>query len=125
MQLNPTVILDSAHNPAGMVNSHRFIADLTYKRLIVVAGFSRDKDYKSMVKTLSDADVFIATKYKSERSLETGETLKYVKGEAVEDVGEAVNHALSKAAEEDLVFVTGSIYVTGEAIRLWRQQIDL
>jgi len=125
VQSKPLVILDSAHNPAGLASSFGFVRGLEYDRLIIVAGFSRDKDYRTMLKTLSTADVFIATRYKSGRSLETGEILRHVRGEAVEDAVEAVEHALKAAGSGDLVFVVGSIFLVGEAIRRWRGRIDL
>ncbi len=126
VQKEPLVILDSAHNPAGVRESRRFTTEnVPRERLLTVAGFSKDKDYDAMITLLSDSDVFIATEYKGKRSLPVGEILEHVDGEAVKDVGEAVERALSEAGSEDLVLVTGSIFVVGEAIRRWRDRIDM
>lgn len=122
---DPLVVLDCAHNPAGLKMARSFIAKTPYERLIVVAGFSKDKDWQQMVGMLSDADAFIATQYKGKRSLKSKEMLAFVKGEASKDVRSAIRAALRKAGEKDLIFVTGSIFLVGEAMRLWRKRIDL
>ncbi|MBD3388665.1 MAG: bifunctional folylpolyglutamate synthase/dihydrofolate synthase [Candidatus Altiarchaeales archaeon] len=122
---NPRVIVDSAHNAAGMRESLAFIRSLDYDRLVVVAGFMSDKEYKPMIGLLSEADVLIATRADLKRALGACEILKHADGVPVERVSDAVDHALSIASEDDLVLITGSIYVAGEAIRKWRDRIDL
>jgi dihydrofolate synthase / folylpolyglutamate synthase len=125
MQEKPKVLVDCAHNPAGMAACMEFVGSLPRGRLIVVAGFSKDKDYKAMIGMLSSADMFIAAEYANPRSLKTEEILKHVRGEAADTVESAVKMALSSAKEDDLILVTGSIYVVGEAIRHWKGKIEL
>jgi len=122
---DPLVLLDCAHNPAGMKQLRSFIAKTPYERLIVVAGFSRDKEWASMAEMLSDADRFIATRYDNPRSLEPREILSAVKGEESRDVKSAVRGAIKSATPRDLVLVTGSIYVVGEAMPLFRKRVDV
>ncbi|MFH0862995.1 MAG: folylpolyglutamate synthase/dihydrofolate synthase family protein [Candidatus Altiarchaeota archaeon] len=119
VQRDPTVILDCAHNPDGVARCMEFVKGLEYCRLIVVAGFSKDKDWPKMAKTLSEADMFIATEYANPRSLKAKDILTAVKGEPASTVKEAVSLALSKAKKDDIILVTGSIYVVGEAVVLW------
>ncbi len=121
----PLVILDCAHNPAGMKQLRSFIAKTPYERLIVVAGFSKDKDWASMVGMLSDADRFIATRYGSPRSLQPREILSLVAGEECKEVKSAVKRAVKYAGPRDLVLVTGSIYVVGESMGMWRKKVDV
>lgn len=125
VQKRPRVILDCGHNPAGVKTAVDFIRGVDYERLIVVAGFSKDKDYKKMISLLSSADLFIGTEYKSERSLKTKWILEHVGGIAEPDVKTAVRLALKNAGQRDLILVTGSIYVVGEAFGLWEKKVNI
>ncbi|MFH1055130.1 MAG: folylpolyglutamate synthase/dihydrofolate synthase family protein [Candidatus Altiarchaeota archaeon] len=124
VQKNPMVILDCAHNPAGIAESHSFIKRTPHNHLIVVAGFSKDKDYSKMIETLLDADLFIATEYQGERSLKAAEILRHVKGVPSSSAKEAVKQALKVAGKGDIIFVAGSIYVIGVAMLIWKKRID-
>jgi dihydrofolate synthase / folylpolyglutamate synthase len=125
MQERPLVIVDCAHNPAGLKQARSFIAKTPYGRLIVVAGFSADKDWRQMAQMLSDADLLIATQYGGKRALKAKEILSCVKGEHARDAAAAVKKALKAAGEGDLVFIAGSIYLAGEAMRRWRKRVDI
>jgi dihydrofolate synthase/folylpolyglutamate synthase len=125
MQRDPTVILDCAHNPAGLKQARGFLSRTEYDRLIVVAGFSRDKDWKTMLEMLQDADELIATQYQNPRSLPAAEIQAQTGCKGYRDVKAAVRSAIKSAKEKDIVLVTGSIYVVGEAMRLWKRKIDV
>jgi len=126
VQTKPTVILDCAHNPHGIESSFKFIREhKSGGRLFVIAGFSNDKDWHSMVQTLSEADLFVATRYQAERSADPEELLEGGWGEKTESVDEAIDLVLSQAKADDLILVTGSIYVVGEAMRRYRDQVNL
>jgi dihydrofolate synthase / folylpolyglutamate synthase len=125
MQTDPLVIVDCAHNPAGLKQSMSFISKLSYGRLIVVAAFSEDKDWAQMAAMLSEADVLIATQYGGARSLDCHEIIPVALGEAVPDSRAAVRRALALAGRNDVVFIVGSIYLAGEVMRKWRKRIDL
>lgn len=125
VQPAPRVILDCAHNPSGMRNTMDYVSHLEQERLHVVAGFMADKDYKGMVAHLSGADSFTATRADNERALEPEKILELVEGNPVHDVDEAVDSAMDSAGPSDLVLVSGSILLAGQAIRRWRKRIDL
>jgi dihydrofolate synthase/folylpolyglutamate synthase len=64
----------------------------------------------------------IACRPPSPRALDPAEVVAVaeaqgVAAEVVEDIGDAVARARSWALDDDLVFVTGSLYVVGEARR--------
>lgn len=118
MSKHPYVIVDCAHNPDGVERAIDFIkARVKHSKLIVVAGFSRDKDYAQMAERLGTADLLIATRYRGARSLEPQEILKHANGIACDDVSQALAYARSNASERDLILVIGSIYLAAEALK--------
>ncbi|MDY7106464.1 MAG: folylpolyglutamate synthase/dihydrofolate synthase family protein [Actinomycetota bacterium] len=121
---NPLVILDGAHNPdgaeaAGVVLEEEFTVD---GRRIYVVGMLAGRDPLEMLEAIGAprADLVIATTPPSPRALAAEELAGVarelgVRAEVVADVAEATEVARRQATEDDLVFVTGSLYVVGEA----------
>lgn len=120
----PTVILDAAHNPAGvMVLCRALKNDFTYRKLIVIFGVFMDKDYMTMVKKLAPlADELILTSPENERTLPL-KVLLDVARQYKEDVQtvqkpiDALKKALSIASADDLICAAGSLYMIGEIKR--------
>ena len=113
---NPLFILDGAHNPAGVRALRSFVSKLDYRRLILVLGVLNDKDYRRMIGYLKPlASRTIITKPKIRRALEPEVIAKELKDNFVvkKDVSEALEEARSNAGEDDLILVTGSIYLIG------------
>ncbi len=118
---NPRIIVDGAHNPAGISSLCRsLLADFSYRRLIVVFGVFYDKDYVGMLKRLMPlADKIVLTKPKEARAASAEDLLSVASLhhghiEVVDDPGEALARARSLAGADDLVCVTGSLYLVGE-----------
>lgn len=121
---DPRIVLDGAHNPAGIaVLCDALAADFSCRRLIVVFGVLRDKDCGAMLKRLrSLADMLILARPKEERAAPVGDLLSVTGSsrghvEVVEDAQEALARARSLAGEDDLICVTGSLYLVGEIKR--------
>jgi dihydrofolate synthase / folylpolyglutamate synthase len=124
LRRNPTVLLDSAHNPAGVRSLARALRTLfRYERLILVFGVLADKNYKGMLKTLAPAaDRIILTRPLSERAMDPAVLagLPGLRGKPVTvipDIGKAWETALRSARSGDLVCGTGSIYFVGEVMK--------
>lgn len=121
-QIEGNLIYDCAHNPSGiavLVNELVKLKQKTnYKNLILVIGIMKDKDIKTMAKEIKDiADKAIITKPKLERSAEPKEIARFFDDyEIIENVKQAVKYAKSVAKKDDLVVVTGSIFLVGEAL---------
>jgi dihydrofolate synthase/folylpolyglutamate synthase len=118
---SPQVILDGAHNPAGISALAQVLSkELSFRRLTVVFGALNDKDYKAMARRLFPlADRIILTGIREERALkpediESVARLYNKNVEVARDSREAVSRAIDGAADEDLVCVTGSLYLIGE-----------
>ena len=130
IQREPYVVLDGAHNAASMkaiLSSINKIFD--YKRLICIFGISSDKDIKGVSKELeTSSDIVILTKSKNERAKEAiylKENFSKVKIEVTDNVASAIDLGLNMVDSEDLVLITGSFYVVGEAITFFRKKIAL
>ena len=117
---NPKIIIDGAQNE----NSARAIKEtlkrnFKFKNMILVVGTSRDKDIKGICAELApEADFIIATKSKHERAEDPAQIKSFIKNKPVEisfSVREAMDLALSRAGIDDLILVTGSFFVAGEA----------
>jgi len=120
--LEKNLLVDCAHNPAGIIALKKEILRIknNYDKIILVIGILKDKDYKTMLDDITPlADKIILTKAKINRATDPKELAKYVDKEykIIEDVKEAVGYAKSISKETDLILVTGSIYVVGEVIR--------
>ncbi len=131
---NPLIVVDGAHNPAsarGLKQSveHYFKGQAGYKEggkpfdhAILVIGTSFDKDIAGIVSELYPIfDRVIVTHSRHPRAMATeiimAEFRKHgVEARSVGTVPEAVSLALTTAGERDLVCVTGSLFVVGEAI---------
>lgn len=122
----PTVIIDGAHNPDGARAASRTVAeDFTLGgSLVLVVGLLAGRDPVEMLEALGapEAGFLIACTPDSPRAIPAAEVAAAADGlgvvaEAVPDVTDAVRRALALATSEDLVLVSGSLYVIGEARR--------
>ncbi|MBN1526694.1 MAG: bifunctional folylpolyglutamate synthase/dihydrofolate synthase [Candidatus Omnitrophica bacterium] len=127
---DPFLVLDGAQNKASAAVASQAVRKVfDYRNLILVLGVSKDKDVRGIVEEfLPIADSVILTRSNvAERALEPSsirEVIGDVKAGAFEEgknmtltssVDEAVRLALEKARPDDMVLVTGSLFVVGEA----------
>ena len=126
---NPLVILDGAHNlKAAQVLGNHLKKTLNGRKLTLVVGILDDKPYQKMLEHLvPKADRIIVTRAKIDRSLGTdvlSEAIRQITDKeiaVIDDVKQAVSHAISNSCDTDAVCVAGSLYVTGEA----KEKFDL
>ena len=118
---DPLVIADGAHNDYSV---DKLLESLpryfNFDRLVVIAGFSRDKNLQAMVDSIAPvADVAIATQSRHPRALGSEELAKMLTERgAVTIVGSTPREALAKAKEaagtNGLVLATGSLFLAAE-----------
>ncbi len=132
---NPLIILDGAQNLASVDVLKRAIRDNffftgrplpvrqagvsggKYKKLILVLGISSDKDIAGICKKLDSlADEIILTRAATSRAADPGALAGYFKRKLhlTSNVKEAKLLARSLASKNDLILVTGSLFVVGE-----------
>jgi len=117
----PAVLLDGAHNYAGVVALCQALRkEYRYRRLILVLGIMADKDLRGMCRKLAPlAEHIILTQPRYERAAEPAALGEVVgeysdRVELIRSVETALERAKELASPEDLVVVTGSLYFVGE-----------
>lgn len=124
MRRHPLVVLDGAHNPAGAASAGRALNEdfAAARRIIVVMGCLRGRDAGELVAALGPEriDLLIACRPQSPRAQEPevvadSASALGVRAEAADSIAEAIGRALELAEPDDLVLVTGSLYLVGAA----------
>ncbi len=123
----PPIILDGAHNQASARALKEAVKKcFQYARLILVLGISKDKDIKGICQELTEiADEVILTKANNPRAEEPENISCRLQAAGcrhkiylTNNVGEAIGLARKRAEEEDLILVTGSLFLVGEARKI-------
>ncbi|MEX2660243.1 MAG: Mur ligase family protein [Acidimicrobiales bacterium] len=121
----PLVILDGAHNAAGAHAAAITLDDFDVpgSRLLVV-GMSQGRDPVEMLEVLAEGEVALVVACAADypRAMPAAEVAEAAGEVGVDvvvakDVGDALDKAGEAAGTDDLILVTGSLYVVGEARR--------
>lgn len=128
VQGSPAVVLDGAHNPAGLRALRAALDELfRCRRTTLVFGMLADKDVTGAAAALAGfGGEVVATRPDSPRALDPGELASILKRHgitvfAVEpDPVRAVRLALERAGPDDLVVVAGSLYLVGGVRGIWQ-----
>ena len=122
----PLVILDGAQNLASaQALTETLVENFPDRRIILVLGISQDKDIKGICKELCPlTEEIILTQANNPRAAGVGFIQQIIRNQKPEyrnpiiktkDVKEAIKLATKKANPEDLILVTGSLFLVGEA----------
>lgn len=117
----PLTIADTGHNPDGIAEVLKNIANVKYRQLHFVIGMVNDKDGTKVLSMLPKDAIYYFCKPDIPRGLEA-ETLQQkaaefgLKGDIYPSVSLALAAAQSAAHAADLVFVGGSTFVVAEAV---------
>ena len=120
----PLVVLDGAHNPEAAAATAATLREdfMQEGRRIVVAGMLQPRDPFAILEALDvdDSTLVIACLADSPRAIPTAEVVSAASSlgaDALEepDVGRAIDRARRLATPDDVVLVTGSLYVVGSA----------
>lgn len=112
----PPVIVDAAHNAAGMQGYHAL-----FSQAVVVVATSSDKDYRAILDTLAPfASPLICTRYTGPRAAAPSTLADASGGDTVvaQTLEEALELGVALAGKERPLLITGSIFLAGEA-RAW------
>lgn len=117
--IEKNVLLDCAHNLDGITRMTDFVETLSYRKLIIVFGVMKDKNYSEMISKLPEYDNIILTKPKIDRAADPKDVRKVCNSSnaaVVEDVTSAYVYAKSISEEVDLILICGSCYLVGEVL---------
>src|SRR5208282_471924 len=119
----PRVLVDGAHNAASLDAMMKAIGQhIPYDSMVVIFGCCGDKDVSGMLERItSGADKVIFTKVDNIRSADPEElAARYVElygkmAQVAPTLEEAMGIANRAVTKEDLICITGSFYLVGEA----------
>jgi dihydrofolate synthase/folylpolyglutamate synthase len=122
----PKIMVDAAHNAASVDALMRAIGQhVPYDSLVVIFGCCGDKDIEGMLGRIAGgADKVIFTKVNSIRSANPHElAMRYTESygkmaQVTENLQQALSIAYRAVTKEDLICITGSFYLAGEAKRM-------
>lgn len=126
----PLVVVDGAHNAASAeVVRHALDNVFGFERLFLIVGLSEGKDALGVLHSLApQASSVFLTRSRHERSLPPAELEPLARAEApsaqiaaLADVPSALESALRIARPDDMILVTGSLFLVGEALLWWRR----
>ncbi len=125
------ILFDGAHNVAGAKVLREFLDEFVEQPITMIYGSMRDKDLTEIAEILfPKADKLIYTKADNPRSMETCELIKFVPDNLlndnvfkVENVESAIKKAREISSENNLILITGSLYLVGEAQNLLKNSV--
>jgi dihydrofolate synthase / folylpolyglutamate synthase len=118
---SPMILCDSAHNEAGLRSTFGRVAQMRFRQLHIVTGMVNDKDVPKALGNFPTEARYYFAKANIPRGL-PADQLKALaapfglRGRAYSSVKNALKAAKKNAAPNDLILVTGSVFVVAETI---------
>ncbi|HLX44515.1 MAG TPA: folylpolyglutamate synthase/dihydrofolate synthase family protein [Bryobacteraceae bacterium] len=115
---NPDIILDGAHNPAGARALVRYLERFyAGRKLHLIYGAMRDKAVDEIAGILFPlADDLIFTAPANARALRPESLVEIAgRGETASTVADALAKARERSTADDVIVITGSLFLVGEA----------
>lgn len=128
----PTLIVETAHNEDGVRAMLQKLKKMPYRELHLVYGCVSDKDYRHILSLIGQVthdrpthfhytQPSVPRRLPVEELAAAGESLG-LHGTRHNTVSEAINDARKKAAADDLILVTGSIFLVADALTCLRPE---
>lgn len=119
---HPTTVIDVAHNPAAIHALCDTIRRMRWKPTVVVVGVAADKDIRAIARVLrGTVQKIVAVAARTHRSRPAEETAEEFRRQGFlvlvgRSVADGVRLAMTIAGRSGRVLITGSHFVSGEAI---------
>jgi dihydrofolate synthase/folylpolyglutamate synthase len=116
---HPTIVLDVGHNDDGIKQIVQQIELTTHHELHIVIGMVKDKEIDKILSLLPRSAIYYFTQAQIPRALpaavlKSKANAQNLHGNAFADVNSAIKAARSKAHNNDLILVCGSVFLVGE-----------
>ena len=129
---SPLVVLDGAHSPVSMEVLCSTIRDsISYTQVVFIVSLMKDKDLASIGKIISKtADSVIVTQIPDNPRVIPAETIHDSWSGLFQNIKihktpkEAITMGLSSASPTDLICVTGSLYLVGQALKFFNWEYE-
>ena len=120
---DPRIMIDAAHNAASIrALIHAIGQNIPYDSMVIIFGCNSDKDVAGMLAELQyGADKVIFTRSNSAKAMspqDLSDMYTEICGkmcQTASSLGEALQLARSAVSQEDLICITGSFYLIGQA----------
>lgn len=130
---DPRIMIDGAHNAASVrALIHAIGQNIPYDSMVVIFGCNSDKDVVGMLTQLQyGADKVIFTRSSSAKAVppqDLADVYTEICGKMYQtssSLGEALQLARSAVGREDLICITGSFYLIGQAKMRFQQNVAL
>jgi dihydrofolate synthase / folylpolyglutamate synthase len=132
LQSNPDIYLDGAHNPSAARELAAFLEqNFAGRRIWLIYAALRDKAVDEVAGVLFPrAEEVIFTAPRTFRAISAAQLAEIAGHHApqfsvIRDAERALDHALAKAAPNDAIFITGSLYLIGQLRHYWRHRAQV
>jgi dihydrofolate synthase/folylpolyglutamate synthase len=132
LQSHPDVYLDGAHNPSAARELAAFLEqNFSGRRIWLLYGALRDKAVDEVAGLLFPrAEEVILTAPRTPRAISAAQLAEIAGHHAarfsvVPEAEQALDYALAKAAPNDAIFITGSLYLVGQLRYYWKQRAQV
>lgn len=126
LQEKPRVICDTGHNTGGWeyLQLHLQKEKEHHKNLYMIVGMVNDKDIDGVLELMPQEAFYFFTQASVERAMPvedfTAHALrKGLSGMVCDTVSEAVQMALERAGDDDVIFIGGSTFIVADALPLF------
>jgi len=132
LHARPEVYLDGAHNPGAARELAGFWEQqMSNRKIFLLYGALRDKAVDEIAGILFPrvAEV-IFTEARTSRAISAAQLAEIAAHHAsssvvMADAEQALDYALGKAAADDTIFITGSLYLVGQLRHYWKQRAQV
>src|SRR6266436_9379247 len=132
LQSQPDIYVDGAHNPGAARELASFWEEnFAGRKIFLLYGALRDKAVDEIAGVLFPrAAEVVFTEPRTSRAISASQLSEIAAHHAghssvIADAGQALDYLLSKAAPQDAVFVTGSLYLVGQLRLYWKQRAQV
>ena len=132
LQSHPDIYLDGAHNPSAARELATFLEqNFAGSRIWLIYAALRDKAVDEVAGLLFPrAEEVIFTAPRTSRAISAAQLAEIAGHHArhfsvIPDAEKAFDSALAKAAPEDAVFITGSLYLIGQLRHYWKHRAQV
>jgi len=130
---DPRILIDAAHNAASIrALIHAIGQHIPYDSMIIIFGCNADKDVRGMLTQLQyGADKVIFTRSNSPKAVlphDLAEMYTEICGKMCQtslSLSEALRIAKSAITREDLICITGSFYLIGQAKEMFQKPVHI
>jgi dihydrofolate synthase / folylpolyglutamate synthase len=121
LQQSPLIICDVAHNPAGLTEVLNQFIELPVGNKHIIIGFVNDKDLNAALSLFPKDAIYYFTNARIPRALPANELAEAASaigltGSTHDSVSLAIEAAKAQMNSRDVLLITGSFFVVGEAM---------